>query len=126
MREQDRGRAYENRLAKERKLQKQPLSGAGSSKEDLIGKHELVQCKSTAAESFSLKKTDMLSLGQHAAQLGRTGVLYLEMGASEYVVMRRPDYESLIAFEPAFYCSDCCDPIGGVVLLCKKCLEPPK
>lgn len=115
----DRGRAYENRLAKEKGYQKVPFSGAGTFKEDLVGGFELIQAKSTGNDkSYTLLRQDMIDVVRHAAQKGRLGVMYLEWGSQEYVMMRRSDYEAHVAFE--LVCDTCKTPLDQVA--CRGCL----
>lgn len=108
MRDQDRGRAYENRLAKERQMEKQPFSGAGKFKEDLIGKWELLQAKSTGNDkTYTLHRDDLVNVVLNAMRCGRTGVLFLEWGPQEYVIMRRQDYENNVRYEESIHCQKC-------------------
>jgi len=116
----DRGRQYENRLAKERDLEKQPFSGAGVFKEDLIGKWEVIQAKSTGnGKTYQMERRDMINVIAHAARTGRIGVLYLEWDTEEYVMMRRTDYEAHVSYEPVIICTCCCEQVDQA--LCIKC-----
>lgn len=95
-----RGRAYEKRLAKEREMKLIPLSGAGVFKEDLVGDHELLQAKSRACtKTYTLEKKDLISVAANAAMQGKIGVLFLEWGRQEYVILRRQDYEYHMRFD---------------------------
>lgn len=121
MRVQDRGRAYEDRVAKERNMAKQPFSGAGVWKEDLVGDWEVVQCKSTGNDKvFQLLREDLVNVVMHGVRTGKLGVLFLEFDREEYVVMRRKDYESYVVFEPVQNCHLCFEEMD-IKLTCKEC-----
>lgn len=116
----ERGRVYENKLAKEGRATKQPLSGAGwADKEDLFTKHELIQAKSTASKlTYTLHRGDMRDVVRHAAALKKVGVLFLEWDTEEYVVLRRKDYENHVTFEEVL-CIVCKE---EEPVVCRECL----
>ena len=89
-----RGRHYERELAEQKVGKKQPMSGAGEDKNDLISEHLLIEAKSTAAEtSYSLKKADLIKVRRNAAPLGKIGVMYLDFSGQEFVILSRKDFE---------------------------------
>jgi hypothetical protein len=94
---QEKGRLYEKELARSGRAKLQPLSGATwGRKEDLYTDPELIQAKwHEPSKTMSIKQEWLDDVHRHAAQVGRIGVVFLSWNNSEYVIIRRKDYDNM-------------------------------
>jgi len=53
----------------------------------------LIEAKTTSFKSFTLKLSDLLSLGHHADREGRTPAFCIEIQGHNYVVLREQDWK---------------------------------
>lgn len=62
---------FELEIAQEEGGKRQPLSGAGKQKQDVITKEYLISAKETKAKSYSIKLEDLEELERDAAMNGK-------------------------------------------------------
>ena len=90
---QKQSRAHENRLAKEVGGARTAASGAfWSRKGDVRNEHLLIEHKWTGKTQFVLKEEVLKKIYREAIMDGRTAILGVHIGASDYVILEENDY----------------------------------
>lgn len=93
---QKRSQAQERRLEKAFDGQRAAASGAfWSRKGDVRGEKYLIEAKTTAAKSFSLKSSELKKIETEALLVGRVPVFCVEMSGRNYVVLLEDDFLEL-------------------------------
>lgn len=87
---------FENYTAKKDKGKKQPLSGAGVQKQDVLSKRWLTSNKYTDSQSYSIKKADLKQLELDAAMEGVLPKKEISFGGYDWVLLRRKDFDDMV------------------------------
>ena len=68
-------------------------------KADVRTKKLLVECKRTDKASYTVKLAELQKINVEAHRAGKMPVLALEIQRSEYVILKKEDFEALTADE---------------------------